>query len=54
MISYVDENPELTFVKAGTLDDSSWVTIESSYWSTSANDWSPLDGELPQFTGNPE
>ena len=53
-ISYVDENPDLTFVKAGTLDESSWVTVASSYWSTSAKDWSPLDYEIPHFVGNPE
>ena len=32
-MSYVEEMPASRFVKAGTLEDSSWVTIDSSFWS---------------------
>lgn len=54
IISYVKELPGMKFIKAGSLDDSSWVTITSSYWDTSAQPWSPVDSSLPSFAGNPE
>jgi len=53
VLSYVEEMPDLRFIKAGTLDDSSWVTITSSYWESSAQPWSPVDASIPSFTGNP-
>ena len=52
-MSYVEEMPAIRFVKAGTLEDSSWVTIDSSYWSCSAQPWSPVDASLPAFEKNP-
>lgn len=54
IISYVKELPDVKFIKAGSLDDSSWVTITSSYWDSSAQPWSPVDATLPSFVGNPE
>ncbi len=53
LISYVEEMPTIRFVKAGTLTDSSWVTIDSSYWSCSAEPWSPVDPDKPAFERNP-
>ncbi|MFT5482828.1 MAG: hypothetical protein ACI9GW_001482 [Halieaceae bacterium] len=53
LLSYLEEMPTLRFVKAGTLDDSSWVTIDSSFWSCSAEAWSPVDASSPAFEGNP-
>ena len=29
--SFVEENPEIKFIKVGSLDDSSWVTIASNF-----------------------
>lgn len=52
-LSYVEEMPTMRFIKAGTLDDSSWVTIASSYWSCSAEPWSPVDPNLPSSEKNP-
>jgi hypothetical protein len=54
LISYLEEMPAMRFVKAGTLDDSSWVTINSSFWSCSAQPWSPVDTECPAFERNPQ
>lgn len=54
VISYVEEMPDIRFVKAGTLEDSSWVTVNSSFWSRSAEDWSPVDERVPAFEANPE
>jgi hypothetical protein len=52
-ISYVEEMPTTRFVKAGTMDDSSWLTIDSSFWSCSAEPWSPVDPGHPAFDKNP-
>ncbi|WP_279243563.1 GFA family protein [Candidatus Litorirhabdus singularis] len=54
MISYVEESPGLRFIKAGSLNDSSWVKIDSSFWSHSAEDWSPVDPRCPASEKNPE
>lgn len=53
LISYLEEVPTMRFVKAGSLDDSSWVTIDSSFWSCSAQPWSPLDTNFAAFDKNP-
>jgi len=52
-ISYVEEMPTTRFVKAGTMDDSSWLTIDSSFWSCSAEPWAPVDPGCPAFEKNP-
>ena len=54
LVSFVEEAAEIRFVKAGSLDDSSWVRIDSSYWQQSAAEWSPIDNSIPCFKGNPE
>ncbi len=54
VISYVEEVPDTRFIKAGTLDDSSWVQVQSSFWASSAQPWSPVTAEVPSFKGNPE
>jgi hypothetical protein len=33
--------PELTFIKAGSLDDASWVAPAVEAWTSSALSWSP-------------
>lgn len=53
-LSYVEEMPDIRFVKAGTLDDSSWLTIDSSFWGCSAMPWSPLDTQVAAFDKNPK
>mgnify|MGYP001370055141 FL=1 len=53
VISYVTEQPDLRFIKAGSLDDSSWINIESSFWSISANKWDPVNENIPCFEQNP-
>lgn len=53
MLSYAEELPVLRFIKAGTLEDSSWVKIESSFWSNSAQPWSPVDTSAHAFEKNP-
>ena len=53
LISYLDEIPTIRFVKAGALADSSWVTIDSSFWSCTAESWSPVDSSCEAFEKNP-
>ena len=53
MLSYVEEMPTLRFIKAGTLSDSSWVTIDSSFWRTTAQPWSQVDERSEAFEKNP-
>jgi hypothetical protein len=53
VISYVEELPDIRFVKAGTLEDSGWVTITSSFWSSTAEPWSPVDPGCVAFERNP-
>lgn len=53
VVSYIEEMPEIRFVKAGGLDDSSWVTVDSSFWSSSAQPWSPVDEACVAHLKNP-
>jgi len=53
VVSYVEEQPDIRFIKAGSLNDSSWVTVSSSFWGDSAEDWSPVDASLPATARNP-
>ena len=46
VLSYAKEIPHIVYVKAGTLDDSSWVTIDSNFFTKSANDWNRPDTSI--------
>ena len=54
VLSFIEEMPEVKFVKAGSLDDSSWLKIDSNFFSSSAHAWSPIDVDIPSFTHNPD
>jgi hypothetical protein len=41
IVSFVEVVPDLAFIKAGTLDDASWVSPAIEIWSRSAQPWSP-------------
>ena len=53
LISSVEGYDGTKFIKAGSLDDSSWIEINSSFWSDSVVSWSPLDSEKDSFKQNP-
>lgn len=53
LMSHVEEMPQLRLIKAGTLDDSSWLTVNTSCWVESAEPWSPADGQGEKFDQNP-
>ena len=54
LISFLEEMKEVKFIKAGSLNDSSWVKINSSFWSSTARDWSPVDENLINYSHNPD
>ena len=43
----------LIFIKAGKFDDSSWVTIDSNYFTESCHDWNKPDDQIKSFNQNP-
>ena len=50
----MEENPGIKFLKAGTLDSSDWLGIVSSFWSSTAQHWSPVDDSIDSVTHNPD
>lgn len=53
VMSYVEEQPAVKFIKAGSLDNSSWVVPQASYWSESSASWDPVASDIPSFPKNP-
>jgi hypothetical protein len=43
----------MLYVKAGTLDDSSWLKIDSNFFTDSSSDWSKPSEVPKSFKGNP-
>jgi hypothetical protein len=41
IVSLVEAVPDLAFIKAGTLDDASWLEPAIEVWSRSAQPWAP-------------
>jgi hypothetical protein len=41
IVSYVEAVPDMAFLKAGTLDDASWLEPAVEVWTRSAQPWSP-------------
>ena len=54
VLSFVEENPAIKFIKAGTMDDSSWLAIASNFWSSTAQSWSSPQEGIHSFTHNPD
>ena len=53
IVSDVAATPTLDWVKAGTLDDTSWLQPQMNIWCDSAQPWLKLDESIPKFGGNP-
>ena len=54
VVSRLEEMPAVRLVKAGTLEDSSWVQADLSCWTSSAEAWSPADSSHHNCDKNPE
>jgi hypothetical protein len=53
ILSYSKEIPHINYIKAGTLDDSSWVNVDSNFFVDSSYDWNKPDESIKSFKGNP-
>ena len=54
LISFVEENADIKFIKVGSINDSSWVNADSNFWSSTSNKWSPVDETIHSFSHNPD
>ncbi len=52
--THVDVMGDIAFVKAGTLDDASWLVPQMHIWCCHAQPWVPIDESLPNAERNPE
>ena len=48
-----DAMPGLVFLKAGTLDDTSWLKPDMEFFCDTAQSWCELSGEWPKMPRNP-
>ena len=53
ILSDVAAMPDLVFVKAGTLDDTSWLAPGMQIWCESAQPWVPQAPEIARFARMP-
>jgi len=53
LISKIEGMEGIKLIKAGGLNDSSWVKIDSNFWGDSAENWSPADLTVHTFKKNP-
>lgn len=53
IVSEVAAMPTMDFIKAGTLDDTSWLEPQLNIWCDSAQPWVTLDASTPCVPGNP-
>lgn len=51
--SDVVATPQLDWLKAGTLDDTSWVKPAANIWCESAQNWVAYSEGMPRFPQNP-
>ena len=42
----------IKFIKAGSLDDSSWISVETNTWKSTARHWDEVREELTTFEQN--
>ncbi|PKO83786.1 MAG: aldehyde-activating protein [Betaproteobacteria bacterium HGW-Betaproteobacteria-11] len=53
IVTEVAAMPTMDFIKAGTLDDTSWLEPQLNIWCDSAQPWVKLDASTPCVPGNP-
>ena len=53
IMSEIAATPELEWLKAGTLDDPSWLRPQLHMWSDSAQPWVSIDDTIPAYERNP-
>jgi len=53
IVSYSDGLPGVAFIKAGTLDDTSWLKPTMEIWCETAQPWVPIDPSRTRADRNP-
>jgi hypothetical protein len=53
LFTLAENNPGFVWIKAGSLDDSSWLQPTDCCWAGSATSWAPPAAQLTQHEGNP-
>jgi hypothetical protein len=53
IVTHVSVAPELEWIKAGTLDDTSWFEPQMHIWCDTAQPWVTIDDSIPSFGKNP-
>ena len=53
LFSITPAAPQFVFIKAGSLDDSSWLEPGLEVWTRSAQPWSPHFEDVPQLERGP-
>ena len=53
LISEPEATPKLDWIKAGTLDDTSWLKPTMNLWCDSAQAWMNINEDIPRFGKNP-
>ncbi len=54
LFSTIESMPELAFLKAGTIDDTSWFEPAAEIWTRSAQPWAPHFENATRFERIPE
>jgi len=54
LITRAEFSSDFEFIKAGSLDDTSWLKPEAEYWCAREHDWMHGDKPWPKFNKNPE
>ena len=49
----IPTQPGMTYIKAGTLDDTSMLDPQIHFWTGSKQRWVEIDKNVPQIEGNP-
>ena len=53
IVSLIDSAPEICMLKAGTLDDKSWLEPTIHFWCESAQPWVEIKDGVLRFDRNP-
>jgi hypothetical protein len=54
IVSQLAAMPELEFIKAGTLEDTSWLSPGMEIWCDSSQPWLKIDGSRQRVQRNPQ
>ena len=53
IFSQAEIAPTMDWIKAGTLDDTSWLEPQMNVWCDSAQAWVPMSDAIPRIPRNP-